>query len=76
MDEICSVSNFKVGELYSKNQIKAAFGVSDRGGIRCNKKQKHLVLLYNRYKHIYPDEWISENEILYHGTDAGSNGGD
>jgi len=70
-----STINFEPNGFYPKKQIWKAFGVSNRGGIRINKRKNLLVLFFDASHHsnIY-DDYFDHSKGLFHFTGSGQKG--
>lgn len=58
------IIDFKIGNIYTNDEIIEAFKVNRQGGMRISLTNNCLVLTCNHVKKMYDDRW--ENNILYY----------
>lgn len=59
------------GEVLANHEVSLRFGVGNMGGMRRNRKHRHLVLISDPTKSLYDDRW--EGSTLHY-TGMGKNG--
>ena len=67
LNNFCTIEDFKIGNIYSNNEIASTFKCSNMGGMRRSTSTNSLVLIAKHINPLYDDQWTEDGILNYTG---------